>query len=986
MTVNQVSNASNVQQASQQQTVRMTSQETNQNKYATNSSQTTVNTKSTVQTSNQTDAASSSATSSNQVVKHTPVSQASISATTQSSSTVAKSSDSVVQNNAKLVNQGTSNNQVAKNSVPAVTQKNSAARSVQTMTSNNAVDQDTARPVSFATTNDQANAPITDKTPAAVDNDHTPVYHASTNQGWSNDVQTITKDSDGTYNIYFLHSVDGATNPFGPNGQNWEHVTTKDWEHFSNQGIAINSHGTNNPNSWKSAWTGSIITNTGNIIGVPKGDQVAYFSGLSKKDGSQNIYAAWSDDNGMTFTHALNDGAPVLAYNQAGASNDPNQERDADVIYWNGKMLMYTAEGDKLGVYQSTDGIHWTKADPNGASKVMPGTFAQGMNWQSNNVPVECPQIRNLTCDKGGSKIVLFYGAKDPNGNPAQTTGTYAIVGHLDKNGMFAADQDVQRLDLGSDYYGSNLSDNQTLDKPTKILTGLGWIGNWNYTSAGVYNNQDQHSYPADKNQLENHLGSYSAPREVFLHYVGGKYHVMSAIQYTLDEHSAENKNVSDGQVVSKDASYGDVHEVFNEQTPADQIFDLSLNTKSGKAYQGRVYIKISQGKDAVIFNYDPDNGMMAVSQNAVELENDMNKDAANNYQKGTTGNGYLVNTGDKSLVNKPNDLEIYCDKTSIELDFGGQIYTVARYATDDNQQVTIYGQDPNDDNEITLYKQSITPYGKLSNMPGNSTGVTPGNTTEPNIITIKYVDQNGKSCGTFSDASKTPYDKDTITKLVNDHKPNDGVITNISSKTSSDGTDDHISLTTVNVVLDQQYVTKAKVNYVDPSGKVVGTFMSSATTDEDKVPTASDIYNEAKAKIPAGYQANANVLKLIDKNLLIDNGLEGVALTYDFPVKPITSSNTPSTSGNTKPSTKPDTGSSSTSGTPNSTTPSTSGNTTPSVKPDTGSSSTSGTPNSTTPSTSGNTTPSVKPDTGSSSTSGTPNSTTPSTDRKSVV
>ena len=140
-----------------------------------------------------------------------------------------------------------------------------------------------------------ANAPITDKIPQAKDNYHTPDYHIHNAQGWSNDVQTITQNPDGSYNIYFLHSVDGATNPFGPNGQDWEHVTTKDWIHFSDEGISINSHGTNNPNSWKSAWTGSVITNNGDIAGVPKGAEVAYFSGLSKKDGSQNIWGAWSD-------------------------------------------------------------------------------------------------------------------------------------------------------------------------------------------------------------------------------------------------------------------------------------------------------------------------------------------------------------------------------------------------------------------------------------------------------------------------------------------------------------------------------------------------------------------------------------------------------------------------------------------------------------------------------------------------------------------
>ena len=234
-----------------------------------------------------------------------------------------------------------------------------------------------------------------------------------------------------------MHSVDGAINPFGPNGQDWEHVTTRDWIHFTDEGIAVNSHGTSNPDSWKSAWTGSIIKNNGNILGVPKGAEVAYFSGLSKKDGSQNIWAAWSNDGGKTFVNALNDGAPVLSWNHLGASQQPDQERDADVIYWNGKLLMYTAEGNKLGVYQSLDGIHWDLAAPNKVSKILPETFFRGLNWQANNVPVECPQIRLMKGSDGQAKAVLFYGGKDPNGKPSQTTGTYYVVGHLDENGMF---------------------------------------------------------------------------------------------------------------------------------------------------------------------------------------------------------------------------------------------------------------------------------------------------------------------------------------------------------------------------------------------------------------------------------------------------------------------------------------------------------------------------------------------------------------------
>ena len=100
---------------------------------------------------------------------------------------------------------------------------------------------------------------------------------------------------------------------------------------------------------------------------------------------------------------------------------------------------------------------------------------------------------------------------------------------------------------------------------------------------------------------------------------------------------------------------------------------------------------------------------MMAVSQNAVELENDMSKDAANNYQKGATGGGYVVNTGYKASDGTPFDLTFFCDKTSVEVQFpNGQIYTVARYAVDNNQDVTIYAQDPNGDNFVSFEKQSL--------------------------------------------------------------------------------------------------------------------------------------------------------------------------------------------------------------------------------------------------------------------------------------
>lgn len=94
---------------------------------------------------------------------------------------------------------------------------------------------------------------------------------------------------------------------------------------------------------------------------------------------------------------------------------------------------MYVAEGNEIGVYQSKDGIKWTKADPKGASKVDPGTYMRGLNTKD-STPVECPALRTMKMPNGQTKQVLFYGAKAPS--EGQTTGTYYIVGHLDNNGL----------------------------------------------------------------------------------------------------------------------------------------------------------------------------------------------------------------------------------------------------------------------------------------------------------------------------------------------------------------------------------------------------------------------------------------------------------------------------------------------------------------------------------------------------------------------
>ena len=632
-----------------------------------------------------------------------------------------------------------------------------------------------------------ANTPATD-IDSLTETAHTPVYHLETAQGWSNDLQTINwNEKGGYYDIYFLHSVDGATNPFGPNGQDWYHCTTKDFVHFSNQNSAISSNVknsmSNNNQSWKSAWTGSVVQNQGNIAGVPKGDYVAYFSGLKKEDSSQNIWAAWSDDNGQTFSHVLNNGNPVLPYNASFASNDKDNERDAYVCYWNGKMLMYCAEGDKLGVYQSKDGINWSKADPAGASKVLASTFMKGVNWTDANKPVECPCLKIMTTPNGQTKVVLFYGDKTPQ--DGQTTGTYYVVGHLDANGLFAAETNAKRLDLGSDYYGSNFSGTDDLNKPNSSINTMGWVGNWSYTSQGVHNSQD------GTGPYTGRLGSYTLPRKLTLNnnltlssnIDDSNLHLTNT--HTFNNVTKDKPATKDGKlnILGQDADYGPMYTLADiPDVAANGEYDLHFTNPDG--YKGRIYINIWQGADYVKFNFDPTNNNFRVAGKATELNDDLSGTAASSaYYDGMlgNGNGYAEHLDSNETYPKDFHLKIFTDKDSVEFQFpNGQTYTVARYAINDNQDFKVYTQDPTGKNTMSLAVNTVDTLPKsttnTNNKPATNTGTTANTaTTKPNTNTATTKPSDSKPATNTGTTNTTENKPATGTTTTNNNKPATG-------------------------------------------------------------------------------------------------------------------------------------------------------------------------------------------------------------------
>lgn len=839
MTVNQTTSASQVNQASQQQTVRMTSQQTDNNKYqTTNVNQTKTTNKNTTQdvSSELKPVVKASSTTDQKVNDFT--SQPAIAQKQLNVSTV-ESSITQVNNDTYNANYQTQKQQYAASQ--CVDQQSSPVSSSshqnQTESNNSLMNQNNQANQPVWTTRDSSSISNGTTNPTMTSDEHQADYHLTTQSGWGNDVQTIVKNPKGYYDIYFLQGPGGAQD----HGTTvWEHTTTTDFKNFSPQNTAIGVG--KGGNSWYGAATGSVVINQGNISGVPKGDMVAYFTGYHNV---QSIYAAYSDDDGKTFSHVLNNSDPIVNYNSNSASQDPNNFRDASVVYWNGKMLMYCAEGNKFGVFSSMNGLNWNHVGDVGADQ-----FAKGMTFDNSDVPVECPVLRNMTDNQGKSHIVLFYGGK--NNAAHQTTGTYYVIGHLDNNGLFIADYNAQRLDLGSDFYAANFDGSDDLGITNASIISLGWIGNWGYTGSGVYANENNHTYPADKDQLSQRLGSYSLPRKLTLNSNGmisdapllNTVNSGKAIQCSTNKPS---NSTGQKQVITEyDNNQADtLYDHANE--PADSIYDLHFSTKNGQPYKGRIYIDIWQGADNVRLNFDPTNGWMQCRQYAKELDNDpTGMNASNNYQNGILGNkgGYSANTG---LSNTSSfDIKVFCDKDSVEFFFpNGQAYTVARFATQNMQDFKVYTQDPTDNNQLSVQKLALA-----------STTVSKPTNTD------KSPNSNSNSGATSNPTGNSSTNSGSAS--------NDG-----SSKITS-------------------YVWNNNVNFVIPTTDknfnttlhVEGEYHDSQTKSSAFTEDANTVYQNAIKHIPAGFKLDGSEAMHVSTQTSVKNSVQTTTANWNIIVK----------------------------------------------------------------------------------------------------
>ncbi|MDU6910765.1 glycoside hydrolase family 32 protein [Streptococcus salivarius] len=513
-------------------------------------------------------------------------------------------------------------------------------------------------------------------------------FHLASHKGWSNDLQTIVWNQEKNYyDIYFLYSVDGATDPFGPNGQDWTHTTTKDFITYSKQETAIPAKGGDPKEGWHSAWTGSVVTDSQGISGIQNEEPVAYFTGLMD-DGSQAIYASASNDKGASFTNSLKDGKPLLTKEQSYNGKD---FRDPYVFHFKDKLLMYVAEGNALGVYQSQDGINWTKEDSKGDSKILPETFFKGRNWQD-NAPIECPVLKTMTTTDGQDKQVLFFGAKDTASG--ETTGTYYTVGHLDGNGLFIADTETKRLDQGSDYYGANFTGSNRIEESNHNLISLGWVGNWNYFTSGIHSDQEA------KSDFLKTIGFYTTPRQLQLDKNGI---IQSAPLYKNEQLTLKNQNgnISSQRPLTSDNRKPWIDKSHNQN--ANGLLDLAEKNSAGyyqlhfsniKKEGGYIYIDIWQGSDYVKIAYQITSGTYQVSTYAAELNNSMDgsQTASSYYYDGLLGNGQGYKADSLYKENDNITITLITDNRSLEIFFpNGQTYTLARFNTSGKQDVKVF-------------------------------------------------------------------------------------------------------------------------------------------------------------------------------------------------------------------------------------------------------------------------------------------------------
>ncbi|WP_311379802.1 glycoside hydrolase family 32 protein [Arthrobacter sp. ISL-48] len=298
---------------------------------------------------------------------------------------------------------------------------------------------------------DRSPAPGTKPQRPAGSSLYRPSYHITPERNWMNDPQRPFL-LDGLWHYYYLYNADY---PDG-NGTEWYHLTSKDLVTWKDEGVAIRKY----QNGLGDVETGSTVVDYENTSGFGKGAVISILTQQDKGVQRQSLF--YSTDGGFSFSSY--EGNPVMENPGAEHWRDPKIVRDEA----HGQWLMVLAEGNKLGMYTSTDLKGWRYTSSFERSGL--GTL-------------ECPDIFQMDVDGDPAKRTWVLAASGNGSEEGRTTGVAYWTGTWDGTRFTPADERHQWLDAGSDFYAAVSWDDPRLTEGQRMQSRqvMGWMNNWNY-------------------------------------------------------------------------------------------------------------------------------------------------------------------------------------------------------------------------------------------------------------------------------------------------------------------------------------------------------------------------------------------------------------------------------------------------------------------------------------------------------------------------
>lgn len=268
-----------------------------------------------------------------------------------------------------------------------------------------------------------------------------PQFHFTPLFNWTNDPNGLVYYQ-GEYHLFFQH------NPFGREWGNmsWAHAVSRDLVHWQQLPIALW------PDELGTIFSGSAVVDWNNTTGFQTGAEkplVAAYTyagefGKPKQPFTQAI--AYSNDRGRTWTKYEHN--PVLPNQSGGSDRDPK-------VFWHeasGKwvMVLYLAEGRRLGFFTSPDLKKWEKT----------GSEVDDFH--------ECPELFELPVDGNPENTRwVLYGAD----------GEYLIGTFNGKR--FKKESGKYRGDYGRNFYASQAYNDVPAEDGRRIQ--IAWMSGGDY-------------------------------------------------------------------------------------------------------------------------------------------------------------------------------------------------------------------------------------------------------------------------------------------------------------------------------------------------------------------------------------------------------------------------------------------------------------------------------------------------------------------------